>query len=106
MDAKRTTVVMEGAAWLTSSVAAVSKEQFIADNLASPYVFAGKSEDQRIEMLGIVYELAVEEEQRTEMYKLAHKLAAAIELNAESDEGPLTEDPQDEPKPKPRRGKK
>ena len=58
MDTTPKTVAMEGAAWLAPSVVAKPKEKFIAGALANPYVFPGKTEVQRSEMLGQVWEIA------------------------------------------------
>jgi len=58
MDTTPKTVAMEGAAWLAPSVVAKSKGKFIAGALANPYIFPGKTEQQRTEMLSQVWDIA------------------------------------------------
>jgi hypothetical protein len=51
-------VVMSGAAWLASFIASFSRSKWIERNMPNPHVFNGKTENERAEMLGQVWDIA------------------------------------------------
>lgn len=51
-------VAMDGVAWLTSSVIALTKKQFIEKQIVRKNVFAGKTFEQKEVMLSQVWDIA------------------------------------------------
>lgn len=52
-------VVMEGSAWLALPLTTMSLDEFTEREIKSPYIFAGKTPQQRIEMLKKVHKMAL-----------------------------------------------
>ena len=58
MDTTPKTVAMEDAAWLVSFIVSKPREKFIEVGLKNIHVFPGKTDQQRAEMLGQVWDIA------------------------------------------------